>query len=398
MNKEKYDCIVIGGGISGISFAHYLQKKNKKVLIIEKDKNTGGQIQTIFAKQYPNYWREFGAHTCYNSYTHLLSIVKEIDKSDIIQHLGKGSYVTYSEGKIKKMFAEMSVPSMIVNGPKIFFISKKGKTVREYFSKIVGTSNYNRLFNSLFKAVISQNADEYPAELFLKRRKNRYKEFPRKYTFKNGLSDFLNSIIEKDKLEIKTSSEVLSIEKIENEYKVTTSDNLIFYTDNIAIATDPQTTSRLIKDIETPLSKLLASIPLFKTESVNIIVNKDKLNIENVAGIISLSNDFHSAVSRDLVEDEKLRSFTFHFETGKKTDQEKLDIICKVLNISHDDILELEIVKHILPSLRMPHINLSAQVNEARQADNIYILGNYFYGLSLEDCIHRSFDESEHFH
>ena len=38
-----YDCIVVGGGASGMSAALYLLRNNKKVLIIEKE-NFGGQI------------------------------------------------------------------------------------------------------------------------------------------------------------------------------------------------------------------------------------------------------------------------------------------------------------------------------------------------------------------
>ena len=77
MSEAMYNCIVIGGGISGISFAHYMHRAGKKVLIIEKDDNTGGQVQSLFSEKYPDYWREFGAHTCYNSYTRLLSILRD---------------------------------------------------------------------------------------------------------------------------------------------------------------------------------------------------------------------------------------------------------------------------------------------------------------------------------
>ena len=397
MSEAMYDCIVIGGGISGISFAHYMHMAGKKVLIIEKDNNTGGQVQSLFSEKHPDYWREFGAHTCYNSYTHLLSIVKDIECPDLIKPLGKGSYVTYSRGQIKKMFAEMSIPSLILNGPKMFFISKKGKTVKEYFGKIVGSSNYDKLFSRLFRAVISQSADDYPTELFLKHRKDRYKDFPKKYTFSKGLSSFLHSIIEKDNLQIEKSCEVLDIQRNGDGYKIITLEGKTFNTPYVAIATDPQTASRLIKDIETPLSALLASIPLFQTESLNVIVPKDRLAIHDVAGIIPVSDDFHSAVSRDLIEDEKLRSFTFHFEKGEKDEDEKFDIICRVLNISRNDILEWKMIRHILPSLRMPHLNMAEQVAKAKQSDTIYLLGNYFYGLSLEDCVHRSFVESERY-
>ncbi|MDR1882781.1 MAG: FAD-dependent oxidoreductase [Prevotella sp.] len=396
MNGTTYDCIVIGGGISGISFAHYMHTINKRVLIIEKDRNTGGRIQSLFSEQYPHYWREFGAHTCYNSYTRLLSIVKEIKRTDLIRPLGKGSYMTYSDGQIKKMFAEMSIPSLILNGPKIFFVSKNGKTVKEHFSRIVGASNYNRLFSSLFRAVISQNADDYPAELFLKRRNNRYKEFPRKYTFKKGLSSFLDSIVENDNLQIEKSSEVTDIQHNRNGYRIT-AEGKTFNASNIAIATDPQTASRLVKEMEAPLSALLASAPLFRSESLNVIVPKDKPATGNVAGIISVSGDFLSAVSRDLVEDEKLRSFTFHFENGKKDEGGKFDVVCKVLGISPSDILEWKTARHTLPSLRMPHLDMAGQVETVKKSNDVYILGNYFYGLSMEDCVNRSFHEFERF-
>ncbi len=49
-NVEKYDCIIVGGGISGLTFGLQSLKKNKKVLIIEKrnlkttDKLCGGLL------------------------------------------------------------------------------------------------------------------------------------------------------------------------------------------------------------------------------------------------------------------------------------------------------------------------------------------------------------------
>ena len=39
---KKFDIIIIGGGHNGLVAASYLSKKNKKVLIIEKNENVGG--------------------------------------------------------------------------------------------------------------------------------------------------------------------------------------------------------------------------------------------------------------------------------------------------------------------------------------------------------------------
>lgn len=399
MAKEEilYDCIVIGGGISGVSFAHYLHTIGQKVLVVESENNIGGQIQSLFSEKYSGYWREFGAHTCYNSYTYLLSVLKDIERSDLLQPLGKGSYMTFSDGRVKKMFADMSVPSLVLNGVKLFILSQKGKTVKEYFGKIVGKRNYEKLFSKLFRAVISQNADDYPAEMFLKRRKDRYKEYPRKYTFRGGISRFLDAIIEKDKLEVEKNCAISGIRMIDGRYEVAGSGGRVFRASKIAIATDPKTASEIVRNIEPSLSDVLASIPLFRSESMNVIVPKEKITLPAVAGIISVDDSFHSAVSRDLVEDDTLRSFTFHFEEGISDEDEKMKIICKVLGINRNDVLELATIRHILPSLRLSHRNMAQQVDETGKSDNVYILGNYFYGLSIEDCIHRSADEFDRF-
>ena len=121
MNESTYDCIVIGGGISGVSFAHYLKKAGKKVLIIEKNNRIGGQIQTEYSSVNSNYWFEMGSHTCYNSYTSLLSIVDETGNNELIQPLQKYSFVLYSSGKIKSLLSGVSKLPMVLCFFKYFF-------------------------------------------------------------------------------------------------------------------------------------------------------------------------------------------------------------------------------------------------------------------------------------
>ncbi len=397
MNESTYDCIVIGGGISGISFAHYLKNAGKKVLIVEKKNRTGGQIQTGHSSVNTDYWFEMGSHTCYNSYTSLLSIVNETQNNELIQPLQKHSFVLYSSGKIKSLFSEVSKLPMILCCFKYFFADKTGKTTREYFRPLVGAKNYDKLFRNAFKAVICQPADDYPAEIFLKKRKERYKEHPRRVTFKNGLSSIFNSVVEKENIEVQLSSEITSIRKVENIFSLETKDGRIFQARNIALASSPRISSSLLKDTETELSELLSTIPLFHSESLNVVIPKEKLALKEIAGIISLSDDFLSAVSRDLVRDEHLRSFTFHFEKGKKNKEETINLICEVLGVSPADIIEQTYTEHTLPAMRLEHLHMDAKVNEKRKDDAIYILGNYFYGLSLEDCVNRSKQEAERF-
>jgi protoporphyrinogen oxidase len=397
MDETIYDCIVIGGGISGISFAHYLQQAGKNVLVVEKNNRAGGQIQTGYSSANPGYWYELGSHTCYNSYTGLLSIADETGNGKLVQPLQKYSFVLYSSGKIKSIFSEVSKLSMFFHCFRYFFADKTGKTTREYFRPIVGAKNYDKLFRHAFKAVICQPADDYPAEIFLKKRKERRENLSRRFTFRGGLSSFINAVIEHDKFAVDTRAEIVSVKKSDGFYFVEAKDGKVYRSSNVAFATAPQTSSSLLRTMENDLSELLLSIPVFCSESVNVLIPENKLNLKRIAGVISLSDDFLSAVSRDLVEDGRLRSFTFHFGKGEKSAEEKTDLICKLLDISPSDITEQARTEHILPAMRLEHLHMDEKVESKRKDDHIFLLGNYFYGLSLEDCVNRSKQEAGRF-
>ena len=52
MMKPKYDWIIIGGGVSGISVAEILCRENKSVLLIEKNKLLASETSKEFHEWY----------------------------------------------------------------------------------------------------------------------------------------------------------------------------------------------------------------------------------------------------------------------------------------------------------------------------------------------------------
>lgn len=396
-----YDCVVVGGGLSGITFAHYLNSAKKKVLILEKDDRVGGRIHTNQSDKYTNYWNELGSHTCYNSYTRLLSIIKDIGCQDQILPLDKRSYVIYDSSKICSVFSQISIVPIMFRCWNYFISDKTGKTVKEYFAPIVGTKNYDRIFTRLFRAVICQEPDGYPAQLFLKKRKEKAKDQPRRFSFKSGMQSLPTSIVEKNNLDVIKSNEVVKIQKLNDKqlFKIFTLEGNIFYSKRLAIAADPRTASSLLEKIDNSVATILNEVETSRCESFSVLVNADKLSLDLIAGIIPSSDDFMSVVSRDVITNDinEVRSFTFHFQKGAKTDAEKLNIICDVLKIKSDDIVESQKASHILPALSIKDLDIAENITKKRTDDDIFILGNYFYGLSLEDCVNRSFDEFQRF-
>ncbi|MDR1667234.1 MAG: FAD-dependent oxidoreductase [Bacteroidales bacterium] len=387
------DCVVIGGGFSGIAFAHFLYKAGKKVVVLEKDDRAGGQVYTRTTDD--GCWFETGAHTCYHTYVSVLEMIRDAGMTSEILQLKKYPYKIFKNGKLEKIGKGFSVPSLILHGLSIFFTSKTGKTVKEYFEKITGVRNYRQFFSKAFRAVISQYADDYPAELFLKRRNTRCKEYPRKFGLLQGLSSLIARIIEKDGFPVRLSQTVTAISGRDGDYKVCCASGELWYAPAVAIATSPSEAAALLQYSEPELAALLADIPISHSESLSVVVPADRLSVERMAGIIPLNDDYFSAVSRDLIDDPQWRCFTFHFKKGTKTDPEKLQTACLALRIQPSDIRKWTVTTHVLPSLRLRHIDMSRQTDAKRRNNGISLTGNYFKGLSLEDCAGRAREESE---
>ena len=89
MDLKRYDIIVVGGGISGLSLAHYASKAGLKTLLLEKAPEAGGCLRTM--RQVDDFWLELGAHTCYNSYGNLIGVIEDCGLREKLLGPGKGA-------------------------------------------------------------------------------------------------------------------------------------------------------------------------------------------------------------------------------------------------------------------------------------------------------------------
>jgi len=73
-----YDCIIIGSGPAGLTFAT-LADKNEKIMIIEKDKFIGG-CHKVNRQKYENenYFCEHGPRVYFNNYINFKMILNKI--------------------------------------------------------------------------------------------------------------------------------------------------------------------------------------------------------------------------------------------------------------------------------------------------------------------------------
>src|SRR3990172_2659659 len=152
------DVIVIGGGISGMSFAHYCAKAGRKVLVLDRNAAPGGCLDSFRLEG--GYWFELGAHTCYNSYQALLAILEECGAIDELRPRVKVPFRLLAGGEIRPFTKEIRLLELLSSAPRLLSLRKDGRSVRGYYEPLVGGANYQRVFGPLFTAVLSQPADE----------------------------------------------------------------------------------------------------------------------------------------------------------------------------------------------------------------------------------------------
>ena len=386
--KTSYDLIVIGAGISGLSMAYYAALKGVKVLVCEKSHRPGGCVNTWYPKQAPGFWLELGTHTIYNSYQNLLEIMEQCQLSKEIVKREKTKFLFLKDNQLESILSQLNIIELMYSIPSLITTSKKGLTLKGYYTKIIGDKNYNKLLSCAFSAILSQSADNFPADmLFNKRKKN--KHYPRSFTLKNGLSSMTEAIVNKQKFSY-LQDEVCEIQKQANTFIVKTQLQHEYFADKVAFATPPQSTAKLVSHIYPDLSLELRKIKQTNINSIGVVVKKDQISLPPLTGIIPARNDsFYSVVSRDCYPHNDYRGFAFHFKPDQ-TNQQQINRIYQVLKIRKEHIVAMSNEQNRLPMLGKDHHQILEGIKSKMTNQPIYLCGNYFNGFAVEDCINYS--------
>jgi protoporphyrinogen/coproporphyrinogen III oxidase len=391
---KNYDVIIVGAGISGLSFAHYAAKAGINALVFEKSERPGGSFYTTNPSQLADgFWIEMGAHTCYNSYRNLIEIMENCRVISDISPRAKVPFQVLAGGQIKSFFSQINILELLVSLPKAFGKNKTGETVASYYGSILGRKNFKKIFSALFSAVPSQNADEFPADALFKKRQRR-KDILKHFTMKNGLGSITDAIAGEENIEMRYGLSIETIEKTSSGYQVKAGADS-FSSANLAICTPIPAVPALIKAVNPELAAKVAQIKHQVIESFGVVVSAPDTDLKPFAGLVPTQDDFFSVVSRDTVPDEKYRGFTFHFKPGILTREEKISKVSDILHVKAGQILTVSEKLNIVPSLRLGHYALIEEIDALLKGENLFLSGNYFAGLSIEDCVGRSKSEVE---
>jgi oxygen-dependent protoporphyrinogen oxidase len=393
----RYDVIVVGGGISGLTFAWESARAGRATLVVEREQRVGGAVCTHRAPA--GFWFELGAHTCYNSYAGLAEMVEACGlRGDVVRraktHLrfldGDALVPGSNAGVLLRL---LDKGELLRSLPRMVGAKKDGETVYSYYARIVGRKNYGRVLGPMMSAVPSQSADAFPADMLFKSRKLRRKDFPRSFTLNGGLQGLCEAVARQERVTVAAGRGAARMERDGDRYAVTLEDGERHDAPVVAIAVPPTRAAALLRGVAPELAGHVARVKDANIDTVGAVVAAELVaSIPASTFLVPLDDAFHSVVTRDSVPDARWRAFAFHFKPGR-TREERVRRVTEVLKVARGDLAELAERTTVLPSPVLGHEEVVREVDRLTAGGRLAITGNWFAGLSLEDCVSRSRSE-----
>jgi protoporphyrinogen/coproporphyrinogen III oxidase len=390
-----HDIVIIGSGISGLSLAHYCAGAGLHPLVLEKEPRVGGCFHSqILPGDDSGFRFELGAHTAYNSYRRFIDILEACDLQNRLLGRKKAPFRMMVNQELSSIPSQIHFLELACHLPRLMTSSKEGRSVASYYSQILGRRNYEELFRHLFNAVVCREAGEFPAGKLFKKRPKR-KDVLRSFTLPGGLQELTDAIASDPRIEVRRDTDVEDVVFGDHSYKITVrgGDGEFLEARHVAFATAPDVAARILRRSFPELSARLSTIGVAKVETVGVVLERETLSLEPVAGILSKDDSFYSAVSSDTVANDHNRGFAFHFKPGLLDSAGKLGRICQILKVDESQLKLVVEKKNSVPTLRLGHDRLIESIDEMIAGKGLFLIGNYFQGVSIEDCVSRSHDE-----
>ena len=401
---------VIGSGISGLSAAHYLSKKNK-VDLFEKEDHFGGHSYTIDVKDNNNHvpvdigFIVFNFKTYPNFVKFLNENGIEIEKSNMsfsvsvketeIEYCGKGLLGIFSN---KKNLLNFDFFKMFFEIIKFYKKSNNLKNIEENltlddFLKREKMSKYfiNYHIIPMVSAIWSMppyEAKQMPLKFFLKFFQNHglfnLKNRPQWYTIKNRSRTYVKKILETISGEYYKNYRINKISRLSNGVKVYYGGNNEFFDyDKVVIATHADEALSLITD-PTPEEKSILANFKYKN-NIAIIHTDDSLMPKNK----NAWSSWNSSVNKDNTSETSI-TYWLNLLQNLKTNKNIFLSLNPFLKIDPKKIISR--VKFTHPYYDKEALENQNRLKNIQNKKNLLFCGSYFgYGFH-EDGIKSSLE------
>jgi len=389
---EHHPHLVIGAGISGLGAAYFAARAGVPTLVLERAPRLGGCMHTHVFRELDDFWLEAGSHSCFNSYGTLLEILDALEQLPRLTAKAGASYLLWGGGRRRSIVAALHPLELLWSLPRLVRLDKNTCTVAEYYGRGLGRRNYENVFGPAFRSVICQPADDFPAAALF-RKKPRRKDVRRSFTLPGGLNEIPALLAAQPGVKVRLDQRIAHLEREGAAFVARLEDGSVLCADALTLAVPPDAAARLLAGIAPAAAALVGRIGVAEIDTLLLAFEKTRLIVPRLAGLISVDGPFWSAVSRDFLDHPRYRGFAFHFPGGCYDHDTRLAAACAALGVAPTAIGAQALVANRLPSLRRGHQTLIAELDRMLAGQRLAVTGNWFLGVSIEDCLTRSHSE-----
>jgi len=437
------EIVIVGGGISGLSTAYFLLKKNPQldIKIIEAEKRAGGKIIT---ENISGFLCEAGVNGFLSNKPSTIALSKELNIEPI-----KGSEAS----KRRFILIDGSLKEVPVNPVKFFLspllsLSGKIRMLCEYFiptikeeidesvesfvSRRVGREFYEKLIDPMSTGIYAGDPARmsmkscFPRVYFLekkygglikglialKKEKKDAKAQPSAVlmSFKTGMGELIKSLENSLSSRILKGKKVLSIGKNSNHFTVYLNDGTSIDAEKVILACPAHESAEILKEIDIEISDILKTIPYpplsvvafgFKKEQIGfgtslygfLIPHREK---RKILGCLFDSSIFPNRAPEGYVLLRTMIGGRRAPELALLPDEKLIDVALSelrdILKIKGEpDFVKIFRWQKAIPQYEVGHEEKLQRIERIlKNHSGIYLTGNAYRGVSVNDCIENS--------
>ena len=429
----KKHTVILGAGITGLSIAHFLSKKNDDFLVIEKNHRVGGNIHT---QKFKGYIIENGPNTVLLNNPSIIQLIKDCDLWDImsvptktaqnnrfvlhqntLQLLPRNPLEFLKSPLLKwheklKLFKEPFIKPHQHNTSIEKFITKRfGKAILKQFVEPFITGIYSGDVKTMSAKhtlkLLWDNEQQHGS--VLKGMINKKKSTKAKmFNFPQGLSQLTEKIEQQLSSNIFCNEEILNINKLENSYEIVTRKQHIHC--QRIISTLPSFALAKCLYADKLIEHLKNSISYVPIDVIHFgFYKKDVKNQSQGFGVLSKPSDhknflgilFNSRIFPHVSpHDQELFTIIVGGSRQPQLCQLKSNQLEEIILKEFHELMNCEATPifshHTKYNKGIPQYELNQDViiEEIKKFENhnpnFHILGNYFDGISVSDSIQKA--------
>jgi len=445
---DNAEAIIVGGGISGLSLAYFLLKRNPELdlKLIEAEKRAGGKIIT---EKVSGFLCEGGVNGFLSNKPSTITLAQELNIEAVKgSESAKKRYILI-DGKLTEVPSnplKFFLSSLLSFSGKIrmireYFIpplkEEKDESVEEFVSRRVGREFYEKLIDPMSTGIYAGDSSRmsmkscFPKVYFLekkyeglikgllalKKERKDVKAQPETVlmSFKGGMLELINSLESKLEGKIIKGKKVTGCNYKNGTYRVFLESGETIATKKIIFACPAHETAQIVKDFDKELSDILNSIPYpplsvvalgFKREQIGfgtdlygfLVPYREK---RKILGTLFDSSIFPNRAPEGYV---LLRSMI----GGRRTPELALLPDEKLIDLALSELREIIKIKgepkfikifrweRAIPQYEVGHEEKLKRINQILEKyPGLYLTGNAYRGVSVNDCIENSLNLSE---